>query len=56
MSTVIILWSLHEGLSVTLQDRMGCKEGDATVRSIADFKVPDVLMCLPSFKMLSWFC
>ena len=39
---------------MTFQDRMGCKEGDATVRSVADFEVPDVLVCLPSFKMFSW--
>ena len=55
MFTVIIQWSLHKGLSVTFQDRMGCKEGDAIVRSIADFEVPDVLVCLSSFKMFSWF-
>ena len=34
---------------------MGCKEEDTIVRSIADFEVPDVLVCLPSFKMFSWF-
>ena len=34
---------------------MGCKEGDAIVRSIADYEVPDVLVCVPSFKMFSWF-
>ena len=36
-------------------DRMGCKEGDAMVRSIADFQVPDVIVCLPSFKMFRCF-
>ena len=55
MFTVIIQCSLHKGLSVTFQDRMGCKEGDAIMMSIADFEVPDVLECLPSFKMFSWF-
>ena len=34
---------------------MGYKEGAAIVRSIADLEVPDVLVCLPSFKMLSSF-
>ena len=53
MLTVIIQWSLHLELSVTFQDRMGCKEGDAIVRSIADFEVPGVLVCLPLFKMFS---
>ena len=52
---VIIKWSLRKRLSVTFQDRMGCKEGDAMVRSIADFEVPDIHVCLPSFKMFSWF-
>ena len=47
--------SLHKGLSVTFQDTMGCKEGDAIVRSIADFEVPNVFVCLPSFKMFSFF-
>ena len=37
-------------------DRKGCKNRDAIVRSIADFEGPDVLVCLSSFKMLSWFC
>ena len=46
---------LPKGLSVTFQDRMGCKKGDATVGSFDDFEVPDVLVCLPSFKMFSWF-
>ena len=55
MFTVIIQWSLLKGLSVTFQDRMGCKEGDDNVKSIADFEVPDFLVCLPSFKMFSWF-
>ena len=55
MFTVIIQWSLHRGLSVTFQDKMGCKEGDGIVRSIAYFDVPDFLVCLPSFKMFSWF-
>ena len=27
---------------------MGCKEGDAIVRTTADFEVSDVLVCLPS--------
>ena len=54
MFTVIIQWPLLLGLSVTFQDRMGmgCKKEDAIVRSIADFEVPDVLVCLPSFKCL----
>ena len=55
MLTVIIQWSLHKGLSMTFQDRMGCKEGDAIVKPNADFEVPDVLVCLSSFKMFSWF-
>ena len=55
MLTVIIQWALHLGLSVTFQDRMSCKEEDAIVRSVADFEVPDVLVCLLSFKMFSWF-
>ena len=55
MFAVIIQKSLHKGLSVTFQDKMGCKEGDANVRSIGDFEVLDVLVCLPSFKMFSWF-
>ena len=49
MFTVITHWSLLKGLSVTFQGRMGCEEGDAIVRSISDFKVPDVLVSLPSF-------
>ena len=40
---------------MTFQDRMGCKEGDVIVRSIADFEVPDVLVCLPLFKIFSFF-
>ena len=44
-----------KGLSVTFQDRMGCKEGEAIVRSIADFELPDVLVPLPSFKIFSRF-
>ena len=65
MFTVIIQWSLHKGLcdipayigwAVTFQHRMGCKEGDAIVRPNADFEVPDVLVFLPSFKMLFGFC
>ena len=55
MLAVIIQWSLHLGLSVTFQDRMGCKEGGAIVRSIADFEVLDVLVSLPLFKMFSCF-
>ena len=55
MLMVIIQRSLNLGLSVMFKDRMGCKEGDAIVRSFADFEVPDVLVCLPSFKMFSWF-
>ena len=55
MFTVIIQWSLLLDMSVTFQDRVGCKEGDAIVRSITDFEVPDVLVCLPSFKMFSFF-
>ena len=45
--TVITQWSLLKGLSVTFQDRMSCKEEDAIVRSVADFEVPDFLVCLP---------
>ena len=37
------------------KDKMGCKEGDAIVISIADFEMPDVLVCLLSFKMFSFF-
>ena len=55
MFTVIIQWSLYKRLSVIFQVRMGCKEGDPIVRSIADFEVPDNLVCLPSFKKFSWF-
>ena len=40
---------------MTFQDMMGCKERDAFVSSISDFDVPDVLVCLPSFKKFSWF-
>ena len=54
MFTLSKQWSLHLGLSVTFPDRMGCKEGDAIVRSIVDFEVSDVLVCLPSFKMFSF--
>ena len=53
--TVIILWSLHLGLSVIFQDRMGCKDGDAIVRSFDEFEVLDVHVCLPSFIMFSFF-
>ena len=35
----------HTVLFVTFQDRIGCKEGDTIVRSIAEFEVPDVLVC-----------
>ena len=55
MLTGIIQWSLYEGLLVTFQNRMGCKEGNAIVRSVTDFEVPDVLVCLPSFKIFSLF-
>ena len=55
MLTVIVQWSIHLGLSLTLQDRMGCNEGDAIVSSIADFEVLGVLVCLLSFKMFSFF-
>ena len=55
MLTVIIQWLLHLGLSVTFQDRMGCKEGDAIVRAVADSEVPDAFVCLPSFRMFSCF-
>ena len=51
--TVILQWSLHLGLSVTFQNRIGCKKGDVIVRSIADFEVSDVLVSFPSFKMFS---
>ena len=40
---------------MTLQRRMGCKEGGAIVRLITDFEGPDVLVCLRSFKMFIWF-
>ena len=53
MLTVIIQWALHLGLSVTFQYMLGCKEGDAIVRSFADFEVSDVLVSLPSFKTFS---
>ena len=39
---------------MTFEDRMGCKEGNAIVRSFADFEVSDVPVCLPLVKMLSW--
>ena len=55
MFTVNTPWSLLKGLSVAFQDRFGSKEGDAIARSIADFEVPDVLVCLPLFKMFTWF-
>ena len=55
MFAVILQCSLHKGLSVTFQDRRGCKEEDAIVRSDADFEVSNVLVCLPSFKMFTWF-
>ena len=51
---VIIQWWLHKRLSVTIQERMGCIEGDAIVRAIVDFKEPDFHVRLPSFKMFSW--
>ena len=41
---VITQWSLLKGLSVTVQERMGGKKGDAFVRSTADFEVHDVLV------------
>ena len=47
--TVITQWSLFTGLSMTFQYRIGCKEGNAIVRSIADFEVLDLLVCLQSF-------
>ena len=40
---------------MTFQDRMSCKEGGAIVRSIADFELPNVLVCLPSFKIFMCF-
>ena len=55
MFTVILQWLLHKGMSVAFQDRLGCEEGNAIVRSIADFEVPDVLVCFPSFEMFKWF-
>ena len=55
MFMVIIQWSLNIELSVKFQHRMSCKEGNAIVRSIADFEVPDILVCLPSFKYLVFF-
>ena len=53
--TVITQRSLLKGVSVTFQDKVGCKEGDVIVRSVADFEVPDVRVCLPSFKMFRLF-
>ena len=55
MLSVIIQWSLHKGLSVKFQDRMGYKQGDVIVKSIADFEVADVHVRLPSFELFSWF-
>ena len=55
MFTVITQRSLLKRLSVTFQDGTGCKEGDDFVRSIADFELPDVLVCLWSFEMFSFF-
>ena len=40
-------------LSVTFQDVMGCKKGDAIVRSVTDYEVAGIVVCLPSFKMFS---
>ena len=40
---------------MSFQDRMGCKEGDVIVSSIADFEFPNVFVCLPSFKMFSCY-
>ena len=40
---------------MTILDRMSCKEGDATLRSIADKEVPDIRVFLPSLKMFGWF-
>ena len=54
MLMVIIQRSLNLRLYVTFQDRMGFKEGVA-IKSIADFEVPDVHVCLPLFKMFSCF-
>ena len=53
--TVITQWSLLEGLSVTFQDMMDCKEGHVFERSTADVEVAHVLVCLPSFKIFSCF-
>ena len=55
MFTVITQLSLLKELSVTFQEGIGCKEWDATVRSITDFEVPDVFVYLPVFKIFSWF-
>ena len=55
MFTVIIKWSLRKGLSVTFQDMMSCKEGDAIEKYIVNFEVRDVLVCPPSFKMFTCF-
>ena len=41
---VITQWSLLKGLSVTFQERMGGKKGDAIVSLTADFEVHDVLV------------
>ena len=46
---------LKDWVSVTFQYRMGCKEEDAIVRSIAVSEVSEALVCLPSFIMSSWF-
>ena len=33
---------------------MGCKEGDTSIRSTADFEVPAFIVYLPSFIWLFW--
>ena len=53
--TVIAYCLLLEGMSVTFQDRLSCKETDAIVRSFTDFEVSDIHVYPPSFKMFSLF-
>ena len=44
--TVITQGSLLKGLSVSFQDKLGCKEGETIAQLIADFDVPhNFFMC-----------
>ena len=52
---VITQWSLLNELSLTFQERTGCKEGEAYAKSISELEVPDVVLCLPSPRMFTWF-